>query len=89
MLWGAIKEDGTRILVRCPERLKKVLRKGFLPMYESHDIFQQDNAPCHKSRAVSSFVDNYGICCISDWPPQPPDLNIVEDHRKGREENSE
>ena len=22
-------------------------------------------------------MDNYGICCLSDWPPQLPDLNII------------
>jgi len=23
MVWGAIKEDGTKILIRCPDRLEK------------------------------------------------------------------
>ena len=59
MVWGAIKEDGTKI----PDRLNSngymdVLNKGQLPIYDRNDIFQQDNAPCHKSRVLSSFMDN-------------------------------
>ena len=55
-----------------------VLKKGLLQIYGRNVIFQQDNALCHKSRVVSSFMNNYGICCLSDWPPQSPDLNIIE-----------
>jgi len=83
MVWGVIKEDGTKILIRYSDRLNSngymsVLNKGLLPIYDHNDTFQQDNAPCNKSRVVSSFMDNYGICCLSDWPPQSPDLNIIE-----------
>ena len=49
-----------------------------LPIYDRNDIFQHDNAPGHKSRVVSSFMDNCGICCLSDWPPQSLDINIIE-----------
>jgi len=77
------KEDGTKIIIRCPDRLNSnaymdVLNKGVLPIQYRNDIFQQHNAPCHKSRVVSSFMDNFGICCFNDWPPQSPDLNIIE-----------
>ena len=61
MVWKAIKEDGTRILIRCPDRMNSasyedVLKKGLLPMYDPQNIFQQDGAPCHKSRLVTSFL---------------------------------
>ena len=83
MVWGAIKENGTRILIRCPDRMNSVgyedvLKKGLLPIYEAHNIFQQDGAPCHKSRLVSSFLDKSMVCVLSDWPAQSPDLNIIE-----------
>ena len=82
MVQGAIK-DGTKVLIRIPDRLNAngyndVLKKGLLKIYSRNDIFQQDNDPCHKSRVISSFMDNYGICCLSDWPTQSPDLNIIE-----------
>lgn len=83
MVWGAIKGDGTRVLIRCPDRMnseayKDVLKRGLLPIYEAQNIFQQDGAPCHKSKMVSSFLDKKKICVLSDWPAQSPDLNIIE-----------
>jgi len=82
MVSGAIKEDGTRVLLRCPDRMnsdayKNVLKRGLLQIYEAQNIFQQDNAPCHKSKLVS-FLDLKKICVLSDWPAQSPDLNIIE-----------
>ena len=83
MVWGAIKEDGTRILIRCPDRMNsagyaEVLQKGLFPIYEQQNIFQQDGSPCHKSGFVSSYLDKKLICILCDWPAQSPDLNIIE-----------
>jgi len=83
MVWRAIKENGTKVLIRCPDRLNAngyndVLKKGLLQIYGRNDIFQQNNALCHKSIVVSSFMDNYEICCLSDWAAQSPNLNIIE-----------
>jgi len=44
MVWSAIKEDGTRILIRCQYRMnsigyEEVLKKGLLPIYEAHNTF--------------------------------------------------
>ena len=44
MVWGAIKEDGTKIFIRCPDRLNSkvcmgVLNKELLPIYGHKDIF--------------------------------------------------
>jgi len=83
MVWSAIKEDGTRILIRCPDRIysvgyEDVLKRGLLPIYEAHNIFQQDGAPCHKFILVTSFLDNSKICVLSDWPPVSLDINIIE-----------
>jgi len=83
IVWGAIKADGTRILIRCPDLInsigyEEVLKKGLLPIYEADNTFQQDGTPCHKSKVVSSFLDKAVICVLSDWPAQSPDLNIIE-----------
>jgi len=83
IVWGAIKEDWTKILIRYPDRLNfngymNALNKGLLPIYDRNDIFQNDNASCHKSRVVSFFMDNCGTCCLSDWPLQSPDLNMIQ-----------
>ena len=37
----------------------------------------QDNAPCHKTRKVISFLERKRIPTL-DWPPQSPDLNPIE-----------
>jgi len=83
MIWGAIKYDGSRLLVRCPDRLNSqgyqdILQCNLLPFYETEDILQQDNAPCHKSKSTMAFMDNNKICLLSDWPAQSPDINIIE-----------
>jgi hypothetical protein len=40
-------------------------------------IYQQDNAPCHKSRAsMAWFAENQFE--VMDWPARSPDLNPIE-----------
>jgi len=57
---------------------KDVFKKGLLPIYEAHNIFQHDTASCHTSGFISSFMEKKGICLLSDWPSQSPDLSIIE-----------
>jgi len=83
MVWGAIKGDGTRILVRCPKRLnarayQEVLESGLPQLYDPDCVFVQDNAPCHKSRTTLDYLDMKGVCLLTDWPAQSPDINIIE-----------
>lgn len=83
MVWGAIKYDGSRSLIRCDSTLnsieyQKVLENGLLPIYNPTDILIQDNAPCHRSASTLEFLGCSGICYVEDWPPQSPDLNIIE-----------
>ena len=40
-------------------------------------IFQEDNAPCHVSLRANQWKDENGIRTLL-WPPQIPDLNIIE-----------
>ena len=40
-------------------------------------IFQQDNAPCHKSRTTMNHLSDSGITVL-DWPPNSPDINPIE-----------
>jgi len=62
LLWGAIKSDGTRILVRCPNKLnseeyQRVLSKGLFEVYEASNNFMQDGATCHKSLSTMEFLN--------------------------------
>jgi hypothetical protein len=40
-------------------------------------IFQEDNAPCHVSLRANQWKEENGIRTLL-WPPQSPDLNIIE-----------
>jgi len=83
MVWGAIKSNGSRTIIRCPAKLnsmeyQNVLRSGLIPFYETSNVLQQDGAPCHTAASTISFLADHGICLLSDWPAQSPDLNIIE-----------
>jgi hypothetical protein len=40
-------------------------------------IFQEDNVPCHVSRRTNQWKTENDIPTL-EWPPQSPDLNIIE-----------
>lgn len=83
LVWGAIKGDGSSIILRCPRTLNSekyiaVLDEGLPSIYKYDNIFMQDNASCHISQRTSDFLDSHNILLLSDWPPQSPDINIIE-----------
>jgi transposase len=83
MVWGAIKADGSRALIKCPITLNSsayqvVLENGLAQLYDANNTFMQDNAPCHKSASTLAYLERKKVCLLSDWPPQSPDLNIIE-----------
>jgi len=83
MVWGAIKGDGSRVLVKCPTKLNSseyqvVLDQGLKELCDTSNTFMQDNAPCHKSASTLAYLERRKVCLLSDWPPQSPDLNIIE-----------
>jgi len=80
MLWGAIKGDGSRALVKCSIKLnseanQNVLDENLVELYDSSNIFMQDNAMRHKS---ASTLTREKVCLLSDWPPQSPYLSIIK-----------
>jgi len=83
MVWGAIKSDSSRILVRYPRRLNStsyqdVLDPGLFQIYDSNSVFVQDNAHCHKSESTMKYLEKKHMYLLSDWPPQSKDINIIE-----------
>lgn len=43
------------------------------------DPFQQNDAPCHKAKMVQKwFKENNNEFDVLTWPPDSPDLNLVE-----------
>ena len=55
----------------------EALTKGLLPHYRRSQLFMQDGAGIHRSRAVRSFLDQHHVNTI-DWPAYSPDLNPIE-----------
>ncbi|KAL4500715.1 hypothetical protein ABPG72_019949 [Tetrahymena utriculariae] len=86
MVWGAISILGTGPLVRVTKRLtaleylnlfRQRLRRYYPGLYNNQQIFQDDNAPCHRAGLVNQWFNKYNIKRIV-WPAKSPDLNIIE-----------
>ena len=83
MVWGAIRGDGNRVLVRCERNVdsqeyQRVLSVGLPHIYESGHAFQQDGAPAHRSSSTTKFLDEQGLQVLRSWPSQSPDLSVIE-----------
>jgi hypothetical protein len=87
MFWGCITYYGVGTLVAIDGNMNtdkyiSVLDDNLWPIVVRHFsdrpwIFQKDNAPCHVSLRANQWKEENGICTLL-WPPQSPDLNIIE-----------
>ena len=87
MIWGAITSQGIGILLPVQGNIRsanycQILQHGLLPVIDwfYHDggyTFIHDNAPVHASAKTRAWIDERDIR-VSEWPPQSPDLNIIE-----------
>lgn len=89
MFWGCISKHGPGPLVSLQGTMDgkeylEVLRENLLPDLElaKRTIpgtwrIMQDNAPCHTSKLVKSFLARKNVEFI-EWPPYSPDLNPIE-----------
>lgn len=83
MFWGCISYDGAGLLIPCSDKMnsKEYVRvldaAGLQLLPASNLIFQDDNAPIHRSEMVEAWLRDNQIERI-DWPPNSPDLSIIE-----------
>lgn len=87
MVWGAISSTGVGPLIRFEDgsvdavaylgAFRYRLRRYYPELYGGSMIFQQDNAPIHTAKITKNWFLSKEIECIG-WPPQSPDLNIIE-----------
>ena len=82
MFWGAIRLNGQKWLVKCPNKLNAVSFLEILKIYEEKThfldlIFQQDNAPVHKSKIIGNFFQEKEWEVL-EWPAYSPDRTPIE-----------
>ena len=87
LFWGCFSASGPGPLIQVTGTMKtenyiQTLSQSMLPHFNQifssgNGIFQQDNAPCHKSQATLGFLQDNQIE-VMDWPPYSPDLNPIE-----------
>jgi transposase len=87
MFWGCISYYGVGTLTPVvgnlnSEKYINILDDNLWPVIAQHFptspyIFQEDNAPCHVSRRTNQWKTENDIPTL-EWPPQSPDLNIIE-----------
>jgi hypothetical protein len=83
MVWGAIRGDGKRVLIRCERNVdsfeyQRILGLALPSIYTTRCLFQQDGASSHRSRSTTEYFTSKAIRVLPSWPPQSPDLNIIE-----------
>ena len=87
MFWGCVSSYGVGTLKAVDgnmnsEKYIGVLDECLWPVIVRHFtnrrwVFQEDNAPCHVSARSNEWKQNNDIETLP-WPPQSPDLNIIE-----------
>jgi len=87
MFWGCFSAQGLGPIVPLVGSVNgavhlETIRKHVIPTMKrffpnGDGIFQEDNAPCHKSKIVAEFRAKKNIRTLK-WPAQSPDLNPIE-----------
>ena len=56
----------------------QILQKNLLPEMFLGEKLQQDNAPAHNSILSKTWFSENGLEILENWPPNSPDINIIE-----------
>lgn len=87
-VWACISKDGLGPLIRLQgkftaERYGAIIDDVLIPYVldgpfpEGDYTFQHDRSPIHTARVVRELLEERGVT-VMEWPPQSPDLNIIE-----------
>lgn len=87
MVWGCITHHGVGKLTHVDGNINsdkyiQIIDNNLWSVIARHFpdnnyIFQDDNAPVHRSRATETFMEDNHINTM-EWPAQSPDINIIE-----------
>ena len=84
MVWGAIRSDGCRTLVKCQgtvnsDQYQRILQQEFPDLCcDPSMFFQQNGATIHTSMSTLQFLYSKNVSLLHNYPPQSPDLSIIE-----------
>jgi len=83
MVWGAIRADGRRAIFKCGNSVdsreyQRILSEAIPQIYSSRYVLMHDGATCHTSASTRSYLRENSIRMLENWPPQSPDINIIE-----------
>ena len=83
MIWGAIRADGRRVIVKCERSVdqheyQRILAIGLPHIYSTRYTLMQDGATCHTARSTTDFFRQRAVRMLGMWPAQSPDINIIE-----------
>ena len=83
MLWGAIRADGCKVLLKCEgsvdqNEYQRLLHNGLPQIYSTKYILMHDGAPCRRARSKTEYLRQKAVRILKDWPAQSTDLNIIE-----------
>ena len=87
MMWGCMSSRGNGFLTKVSGTMKSdqyieilensMILSGHLLDYGDQFFFQDDNAPCHRSKVVKEWKSANDAKSIR-WQAQSPDLNPIE-----------
>ena len=87
MCWGGITARGRGPLTMIPKG-QTVTAKSYIAILEEKlqqhmnisnaKIFLQDSAPSHTAKITTKWFSDNNITVLKDFPPNSPDLNVVE-----------
>lgn len=84
MMWGCFSKHHRPELtiiegIMNSEKYEEVLENNIKPIFSENSslFFQDDSAPCHRSRKIKLYKTNNNIYSL-DWPGNSPDLNPIE-----------
>lgn len=85
-VWGAFHASGKSDLVVLDGNMnqhqyRRILETAMLPFargfFRANFVFQDDNAPAHRARTVTNFLENQEVEHMG-WPACSPDMNPIE-----------
>ena len=74
--WTLVRLHGKIYANLYKEILKTLVAPNLRTAIIQIAVFMQDNAPCHRTKSVKTFLSEKDIT-VMEWPAQSPDMNPI------------